>query len=96
MYLRNKTQFDYAKINHHEDESKCDFFINAEQVNVKKDEKQAAVFVSKNNPNLKFKRVKRQTTSNKRLIVFFNCDYQRPKFVFFSLKQYYECLLVLL
>jgi len=83
MYLTNEIQFGDSKINHHEHGSKSDVFINAGQITVKKDENQAAVFVLKNNPNLKFKRVKRQTTSNKRLIVFFNCDYQRPTFVFF-------------
>jgi hypothetical protein len=69
MYLSNATQFDNCKINHHENGSKWDVFINAKQINVKKDKNQTAVFVSKNNPNLKFKRVKRQTTSNKSLIL---------------------------
>ncbi len=69
--MKKETQFDYAKINHHEDGSKCDFFIHAGQINVKKDENQAAIFVSMNNPKLKFKRVKRQTTSNKSLNLYY-------------------------
>jgi hypothetical protein len=60
--------FNDSKINHDTNKSNTDLFINVDQITLKNDvitncNEKGNAFVSKNNANQKFKRVKRQSPS---------------------------------